>query len=1044
MNTPKKIIRIDASAGSGKTYQLSLRYMRLIREILSARPEGRASPLGKACHEPSIPDQPDGVSAILAITFTNKAAAEMKERILSNLKEITLAGESFEGFSISREEAERLLFHLIENYSDFNAMTIDAFMNTLLRAFAIEAGRLPNYELHFNPGEIYTLTLDRLMEDETRLKDPFLSFLNHLLTVERKGGFNPESMIRKTLSDLRKEGSLPENLTPDHDFNFDEKKEWKSLANMLAAFYKDLAKIQETLNCFNAKSVKPEKHLKDLEGKSLPGWITDGREMDSLLKKGRSCPQLSFLKEQLEKIREEIARYFIRLEIHKFFRVLEVYRLTRDEEARIYWDLNLFDGSRLPEKVQELLADDNAVPAAFCKLGERYFHYLVDEFQDTSWSQWQGMRPLVENSLSAGGSFFFVGDMKQAIYGWRGGDYALMGEAYNVMPPSWDPLRQTLPLKENRRSSRVLVDFFNRIFDAERFGKALTPYVEDEHAVEELQRVYKNSQQTPIKTDEIGYIHARFFPGNGEAPDPLTPVREAFLDALTEARQGYRDREILILARKNAEVETLAGWIFEYAPGVPFVTEQSLKLFTLPPVKAILNFLSYLATSNRDFYLQACVHDGLFGTLTPDQVNEIFSRFTGQSPFEEFFRSVLSTHYEKFVSPLGEAATRLSPYELTREVISRFAIPEKYPGSLPLLNRLLEQVLIQEQNGVNSLAEIVENFYGSTEETHLVLPEAPDAIRLMSIHKAKGLEADVVLIPFLNWPMKPQNTREIFEVGKGHYAMLSKTLCHYHPGAQARKDEIKRRTFIENFNLLYVALTRAREAIYLFVPAGKKRDSIGDIFRVLAQTHGLLPQGEDSFTIGTPRHHKEEERKETPPTRKRIRRARAEDIRTHLRLAQESPEETWVDARARLMGNLVHAALSTIHTLPGEESLEKVAKGALAIASRQMGISLGTRTKENLERRIVSTLMDLKEYFIRVEETWTEKELVSKRGEIIRIDRMVRRSDGLHVLEFKTGRKEEAHVDQVRRYLRILRSLDIAATLRGHLYYLETGELLHV
>ena len=1039
-----EIIRLEASAGSGKTYTLSLRYLQLISRILGSLRDRELSPPEGACRKATPSGMPpDSPSAILAITFTNKAAAEMKERILLILKNIALKREALQELNLGPGEAKKVLFHLIENFSDFNVMTIDAFMNTILKAFAIEIGRFPDYELNFDDQKIYSLALDRLMVREETVQHPIRNFLDHLIITERAAGFNPETLIRKALFDLKKKRIRPERLAAGHLLRFDEAKEWKELRARIASFYADLTRIQETYRCFKATSFKPDRHFAALEDQTFPAWITDGRDLKSLLKKGVPCPDLPGLQQRLREIRGEIRRFFTRLEIHKFLRALEIYRLSQKEESRIYRDLNLFDGSRLPEKIQDLLSGEPgfSVPAAFCRLGERYRHYLIDEFQDTSQSQWDGMTPLIENSLSEGGSLFFVGDTKQAIYGWRGGDYRLMEKAYRFMPPAWNGCRRTQPLRTNWRSHKNLVSFFNTLFDPDGFDTALGETLRETAYLEDLKEVYRNNRQAARPERSGGYIQARFLP---ESEDPEKAVREAFLDALREARQGYPDREILILGRKNNEIETVAEWIFELPEQIPFVTEQSLKLFTLPPVKSVLNLLSYLSYPHRDFYLLALVQDGLFRTLTEDIREKILTRYDPrEGPFEDYLRINFS-EWEAPLDELRNEAVRLSPYELTHEIISRFRLPEMFPGSLPILDRLLEQVLVKEQKGVTHLQDVVESFYESTEETHLVLPEDPSAIRLMTIHKAKGLEAGVVILPFLNWAMTPNIYGEIIELEPGRYTRLTATLCRYNSLAEQKKQDLLRKAFIENFNLFYVALTRARESLYLLVPPRGRGLGIGTIFRRLAAFCGYLPAGSEMFQVGHPRRSRVLPEIGGTLAEEAIPSASSMGIRSLLRLPPESSKGTWLDARARRLGNLAHAALSTLSTLPPEAPLAETVQHAVGLATRQTGIVPDQEILRDLRRLLESALRDLRDYFIRIDEAWTEKELVSKTGEIVRIDRIVRRGEDFYVLEFKTGQKTAAHVYQVRRYLDILRSLGIAGRLHGLLYYLEGGETRYV
>ncbi len=1043
----KKIIRLKASAGSGKTYALSIRYLQLVKELLCDPRRYGERHASHVCQKlPSLSTQPNKLSTILAITFTNKAAAEMKERILSLLKKAALSGESLPGLPLSPKEAKTILFQLIEDFSDFNVMTIDAFMNTILRAFAVEAERLPDYELTFYPQKLYSLTLDRFMEQEEDATLPFQDFLDHLLTTEQKAGFNPEVMIRKALFDLRQKRAQLDFGEDTLPYPIPNEKEWEILRSKLSDFYSHLEEMQRKTKCFDSRSVKPSKHLSDLERKTFPNWFVKRHSLRSLLKKGKDCPHLAVLETRLQELREETERFFTRLEVYKLQRALKVFRLTLSEESRLYQEFNLFDGSRLPEKIQDLFGEtpEVSVAGAFCRLGERYFHYLIDEYQDTSRSQWKAMLPLIENSLSEGGTLFFVGDPKQAIYGWRGGDYRLMDEAFQIMPSTWNGERHSEELDTNWRSSPTLVTFFNTLFDPEGFEEALPPQAKERNYLPDLKDVYLNNRQK-IKMEKTGgYVKARFFSKPSQEEELLGTLREAFFEALHEIRQSYFDHEILILARKNDEIEAIAGWLFEFPAPIPFVTDQSLRLFTLPPIKSLLNLLSFLSFPHREFYLFALVHDGLFGTIPQPVREEIFSAYDPEKgSFEDYFYADYPL-YAASLEIVREEAKRLSAYELLHRIIDHFQIPEAYPESDLLLDRLLEEVLLQEEKGVTHLREMVSNFYENTEDTYLTLPESPKAIRLMSIHKAKGLESPAVIVPFLNWTMIPNNYGEIAKLESGEYVRLTKFLCSINPQAEQKKYELDRKSFIESFNLFYVALTRAEESLYLLVPPRNKGIGIGDVFRRLVIFHRYLPEEKDSFQIGQPRAEKKgkEEKDETEPLKPTFFTTR--DIRHHLRLPPESPSEKWLDEKARRTGNIVHAALSYLHRLEPDTLLTEAAKSALEKATQSMGLRLDETMNRSLVALIVRTLEQLDKYFRNIDDAWTEKEFVSKKGEIIRIDRLIRRKETFHLLEFKTGQKDPSHIYQVRNYLHILRTLEIAPIGRGVLYYLESGELQYV
>lgn len=1048
MNSPE-IIRIEASAGSGKTYRLSARYLQLIDKILSTAP----TPLTGGKRQWAACSQPTGdifsderISSVLAITFTNKAAAEMKERILFILKDIVFNHAPRPDISFHVDKAQPALFHIIENYSDFNVTTIDAFMNTILRAFAIDVGRLPDYDLNFNPKQLYTLALDRLMEKDEQATRLFLPFLDHLLTVEGKNGFNPEMMIRHALSGLRTIGiNLPLHRL-DPTFDFDEKTEWQRTSTHLEHLYHMLGEIQTTHHCFKSNIVKPAKHLKDLESKRIPSWLIEGRNVTSLLRKGPH-PDLSPLQRLMSETREKVHSYLTGLEIKKFARLLKVFQETQKEEALLYRELNLFDGSKLPEKVQELLPPgSDTIPAAFCRLGERYSHYLIDEFQDTSRSQWEGIIPLVENSLAEGGSLFYVGDAKQAIYGWRGGDYKLINDALTYLPTHWEERVYTDRLTTNRRSRRVLVTFFNTFFNTKAFDKIFPDFSHDPDLLNDLGDIYGNSRQEFLPDAEGGFVQAYFFPISKDAHEPHEELKSSFLKHLREIRQRYDDGEILILGRRNEDIEEIAGWLFEGPDSIPFVTEQSLKLFNIPLVKSLLNLLSYLSLpSGRGPFLHTLIQDKLLGVLSSQSAEEILGRHPSDTSFEDFFRSTYPDLDAHTLAPLRRLSTLLSPYELLREIIARFELEAKFPDSLSILERLLEQTLIQEQKGVIYLHEMIETFYKMADETRLVLPETPDAIRVMTIHKAKGLEAKVVILPLLTWRMNPQRIDTIFEVEPGRYARLSRTLCQSHPPAETKRREIERRVFIENFNLLYVAMTRAKEALHIFVPLEKGGRTIGEIFHRLCQHHGYIREGERIFQLGESHATRKRERKVTSQVSKKpVLSQSTSHIRSHLRIETEEEETTWMEETARRSGTLAHLTLSYITSLPSLAHAEDTARDALARAYGILGHPPDPEMEIHLMNLVKNTLRNLKEYFINIERVWTEKEFVSDRGEVIRIDRMVQRDNDFFVIEFKTGKKENGHLSQVRRYMRMIRPFTGNQKVSGVLYYLESGECIHV
>ena len=430
------ILKIEASAGAGKTYRLTSRFL----EILASLPPG-----------------PQTLRSVVAITFTNKAAAEMKERLIRYLKEIALSGESgrklSEATGLSPEKARQWLEVIFEHYHDLQVRTIDSLVFTILKGIALEVGLRPDLEAELKEDILLSRAYDRLLlalrEGDPELMGLFREVLLTFLEIEAKGGFNPEKAIRKTLLNLFRyelQGRTFNNSDWDTALSPLEEEVRRAAETFLRA-----AEEKRLLFCYASWKAKFEDPLENFG--ATPFKKNSARE---LFKNARQDEELEAL---FADFKEKLERYLLARAIVRLIPYSRLYMRLKEELEALRKQEGLIHGGGWVEIVEKVLREDG-VPLVYCKLGAKFRHFLIDEFQDTSRKQWEALSPLVEEALASGGTLTYVGDVKQAIYMWRGGDPALFEEISARLPARL--FHEPLPY--NWRAREDLIRFNNLFF----------------------------------------------------------------------------------------------------------------------------------------------------------------------------------------------------------------------------------------------------------------------------------------------------------------------------------------------------------------------------------------------------------------------------------------------------------------------------------------------------------------------------------------------------------------------------------------------------
>ena len=819
-STSPQIRFLKTSAGAGKTYQLTIRFLSLLKGM---RPSAEA------------------LRQIVAITFTNRAAAEMKERIILALKQIALgegAGKRLaEEAGLQPQEASAWLDVILAHFSDFHVRTIDSLVYALMRAFSLEMGLRPELEVVFEQEVVLDRCFDRLLssarwgDESDRLYQLFSELLETYLKIEEARGMVVEKGIRRRVQELYEKANGSFTAGPQPDLRAAEEKLRLSAERLHSG-------ITECgfEGCLHKGLFKPH-YLQDPLAHVERGFFERTSIKEVLTKKAQGIEEttisrLDDLYQDLKSARENYLRLLAIARVHAYMSALKE---LRGEIRGLSEREGLIIGGEWLHLVKELLKEgEETAPYAFLKLGSRVNHFLIDEFQDTSRPQWEALFPLLEETLSKGGSLFYAGDVKQAIYGWRGGDSRLFGEVAEVHFPSVPPEgRRGETLTVNYRSLAQIVDFNNglyRLLTDGKFVEAIAAMIlgreadaeSREHLSQLICRNFADVEQgmaPHLRDGKKGKVEICSFLAPGERL--RQEVRGRLIGQVKEVWER-RKEGIAVLVRRNRDAEDTAAWLM--AEGIPVVTENSLSLRSSDLIKGLVAFLRFLDYPLDDLSFWGAAASRLFEglpVLSGEDLETFLSEGGWQSPFYKAFEGRFPAVSEGYIRPLLAQVGFVTPYDLAREVVERFQLVERFAGDAVFMYRFLEFVFHMEARGQRSLSHFLQLWEEGGMEEKIGLPDEISAVKILTIHKAKGLEFPVVFIPFTNWRLeRPRLAR----LDDGSFVSLKKPLPHV-LGRESVSMMIT--DGLEALNLLYVATTRAEEELYLYVTCLPRRGGEG-------------------------------------------------------------------------------------------------------------------------------------------------------------------------------------------------------------------------
>ncbi|MFC2096986.1 UvrD-helicase domain-containing protein [Bacteroidota bacterium] len=860
-----------ASAGSGKTFQLAGEYLRLVFT------------------------NPADYSRILAVTFTHKATAEMKGRILDQLHRLATGQKSpyldllIDQTKLNaeriKERAVNLLQRILHDYSRFYVGTIDSFFQTVLRSFTREIGLQGGYEVELDNQKVIKIAVSKLISDAGEneiLREWLLEFADEKMKAGKSWNFSSD--LEKTGQELYKEDFL--NINKDVKNRIMDKK-------FLNTYIHNLVKIEKSFETFFKKTGNEGLEIMnrfdltsdDFKGKkggiggyfnklssgadpdpkitvrnakdNLDSWSTKDSKRIADIEKAFYEGLNSLLCNAIEKYDKSHTEYFTAKEIRKQLYSFGILNDLSQKLREYTKEKGIFLLSDTPALLSDII-NNNDSPFIYEKTGSFFKHYMIDEFQDTSGLQWNNFKPLISDSIANNNFSMLVGDVKQSIYRWRNGDWSLLAEK---VEKDFNNRVKKKNLEYNRRSLGNLIDFNNSFFAnatsllQERFNTKLSEENGEQKDNNELEKrilnAYKDSYQYLPDKKQGGYIRINFL-NPEDWKDKVLELLPSQLEDLQD--KGYSLRDIAILVRSNRDgvkvAESLLEWKKKAGSDSKYkydiISNEALTIDYSSAVQLILQVMAYLSKPTDLIAIVSIIIEYnmriMPGIIPPEKIYNSFAeiylnkykdrKLNNGDPvnYLELFKNFLpEDFYNKH-----KWLRNLPLYEMVEQIISAFNL-NKNKENIPYLQSFQDCVLNFTRKRTSDIKSFIDWWKEEGYKLSIKIPDNQNAVRIMTIHKAKGLGVKAVLLPFCDWPMESVGNKsdilwcrpseapfnEIAILPVKYSANLSKTIFktdYYNEKLQS---------WIDNLNLMYVAFTRSENELIINTPLiESKKDEI--------------------------------------------------------------------------------------------------------------------------------------------------------------------------------------------------------------------------
>lgn len=1103
-----------ASAGSGKTFTLAVEYISLLVK------------------------DPENYQHILAVTFTNKATQEMKMRILSQLYGIANSLQSSQQYfnkvkektnmpdAVIRNNARAALTLLIHRYNNFRILTIDAFFQQVLRNLAHELGQTANLRVDLNNEEITEKAVDQMIESLEK-GQPVLQWISTYInnSIEDDNGWNIIGKIKTFGTNIFKdfykahEANLKEQLSNADDFKVYETTLRKRRNDIRKTFNSKARSILNEIK--NANLDIPSnyrsglyKYLTDsaiapLTNKPLKAGVLKANESPQNWTSSK-CAKAD--KQQIQTLAAEVLSAQLSELIaynndnwNKFQSIqltlshlseLRLLHAIADAVDNLTKDTNRFMLSNTQALLKELIADSDT-PFIFERIGARLKHVMIDEFQDTSTIQWQNFQVLLANCMAQESSQnLIVGDIKQSVYRWRQGDWGIL----NNIEKSFAHQKIRLEtLDYNYRSEKRIIDFNNAFWEQCVANTAKEVAQDDAEKAEIVQKAYEDVAQKTHKTTENGFVKISLYPSKSMKEAVLEELIETIKELFNNGYGGKNQSKIAILVRSKSNIQDIVNALLQsFGNEINIVSDEAFRLDASLSVNIIVSAM-HLLTHPDDvltrgklvkLYNQEVLKKPLTDTDLLVSINGSNNIDTKNIDKKE--RRKLATEQQ-----MAKLNSQLPPeYVANRELLLGLPIVDLVDKLFMLfgLDRLEGQssyicTLYDTLNDFlkDHTADIDDfiNEWENSLSSKTIQSDEIEGIRIMTIHKSKGLEFDNVIIPFCNWEMEKKGTLWCETKDKpapyNKLPLLPIDFSRDKLIGTVFEDDYKEEHFqniVDNLNLLYVAFTRASKNLFVFglrqgkttldniakgTPPGNRSYAIELALRqVSEQLQGSSLSFPDDIgseihfeygTLAPETHEKEHAVADNPflikPDKHIVSIATYPQAATFKQSNKSiefvKGEDVDPSDRTRYIkiGNVLHQLFSTIYTtadIPAR--LNELEQQGIIYNDEITSAQLRTRIEDAITNPQVQEWFS-KRWQLYNECTILEYNKDTNEVEEHRPDRVMTNGKEFVVVDFKFGKEREEYKKQVQQYMEILIRMG-HKKVSGYLWYVVKNNVVEV
>ena len=1018
----------NASAGSGKTFTLVKQYLKVLltsNDLFMFQ-------------------------KVLAITFTNKAAGEMKERVLFNLEEFAKGSESDLlkiilretdlDSTIIQERSKKILDAILKNYSAFSITTIDSFTHKIIKSFAFDLGLSLNFEVEMDAISLLNEAVDVLISKigtdkklTSLLIDYSLDKTDDDKSWDISKDLNDFAKVLLNEDDVKHFRKLADKKLDDffelknkiQKSNKDVEKEYKVFGNEVLSFVENSG-VQLSDFAYTGQYPKHFQKLTKLRFLKFDDLKFDAR-LNTIIEDGKNLfagKASAASKDTIEGISEQLRLYYYQSK-DLYNRTYSSYLLNKialksiiplavlnnvnSELNNIKEDNNI----RLNSEFNQLISDNvknEPAPFIYERIGQRFQHYFIDEMQDTSVLQWQNLIPLIENALAQENSnLLLVGDGKQAIYRWRGGKAEQFIDLGSNEISPFNIQKEIKNLETNYRSYSEIINFNNTFFS----------HTANFLHNESYKNLFLEGNGQLENAKKGGFVSLSFLEKEEEKEDEKVKYPKKVLEKINQLKEDFYLNEICVLTRTKKDGIAVADYLSEN--GVSIISSETLLLKNNSKINFIIDLLYSIQNTNDEekrFEVLYFLHEHLQLKVTKHEFFKRHVKSTNASIFENLKSYGISFNFSVF--------QQVPFYEKIEEIIRGF----KLVNSSNAYVQFFLDVVLEQQRKATDIGDFLEFWELKKDKLSIVASENTNAVQVMTIHKSKGLEFPVVIFPCDVNIYKQINPKIWFDDLPKEYD-FKELLIDYKKDLSlinARGLEIynqqREELELDNFNLLYVSLTRAVEQLHVITEKKISANGVENmnhysgVFINYLKEQNLWQEDRLEYNFGNIERTKNKEVTES------LAEIHQKFISTpwqeHNIVLLASASKLWDTAQGKAIdfGNLFHEMLSKIIT--------KNDVNLVTIQYHQKGFINKIQLK--LIKEMMYLVVDhpkLAVYFSDKVTVFNEREIVDFDNQVVIPDRLVfNHLNEVTVIDYKTGSSSSEHNQQLLKYERVLKSMD--------------------